>query len=132
MKSTKNNPFYKAYRGKQYTQDGYPVSEKNKAWYKGRQISKELYEVTAIRGKNPVKYKVNGTWHVRSGLSEPVPGMKDDQGKTIIKNGKKIYTDEKSEAVIAENKKKECAKESGEEETHSEERGGHSTENGAE
>lgn len=110
MKSTKNNPFYKAYRGKQYTQDGYPVSEKNKAWYKGRQISKELYEVTAIRGKNPVKYKVNGTWHVRSGLSEPVPGMKDDQGKTIIKNGKKIYTDEKSEAVIAENKKKNVRK----------------------
>lgn len=110
MKSTKNNPFYKAYRGKQYTQDGYPINVKNKSWYKGRQISKELYEVTAIRGKNPVKYKVNDVWHVRSGLSEPVPGMKDDQGKTIIRNGKKIYTDEKSEDVIKQNRKNNVRK----------------------
>ena len=110
MKSTKNNPFYKAYRGKQYTQDGYPVSERNKAWYKGRQISKELYKVEAIRGRNPTKYKVDGKWHVRSGLSEPVPGMKDDQGKTIMKDGKKVYTDKKSEEVIKDNRKKNVRK----------------------
>ena len=110
MKSTKANPFYKAYRGKQYTQDGYPVSKKNKSYFKDRQISKELYEVTAIRGKNPVKYKVDGKWYVRSELSEPVPGMKDAQGKTIVKGGKKVYTDLKSEAVIEENKKKNARK----------------------
>ena len=105
MKSTKNNPFYKAYRGKQYTQDGYPVNKHNKAWFKGKEISKELYEVTEIRGKNPVKYKVNGKWFIRSELSEPVPGMKDAQGKFIIRDGKKVYTDYKSEVAINNNRR---------------------------
>ena len=105
MKSTKNNPFYKAYRGKQYTQDGYPVNAKNKSYFKDKDISKELYEVTDIRGKNPVKYKVNGKWFIRSELSEPVPGMKDANGKFIIKDGKKVYTDYKSEVAINKNRK---------------------------
>ena len=110
MKSQKANPFYKAYRGKQYTQDGYPVNKKNKSYFKDRQISKELYEVTAIRGRNPVKYKVDGKWYVRSGLSEPVPGMKDAHGKFIVKDGKKVYTDLKSESVIEENRKNNVQK----------------------
>ena len=100
MKSSKNNPFYKAYRGKQYTQDGYPVNEGNKAFYKNRELTKEFYEVKAVRGKNPTKYKVDGKWYIRSRLSEPIPKMKDSGGKVIEKDGKFQYTDQESEALI--------------------------------
>ena len=104
MKSTKASPFYKAYRGKQYTQDGYPVNEKNKQFYKNRSITKEAYKVTEIKGKNPRKYKVDGKWHSRDRLSEPLPPIeiKDKDGKiTSI-----VYSDPKSEALLRERDKK--------------------------
>ena len=105
MKSTKSTPFYKAYRGTQYTRDGYPVNEGNKAWYKDRKVTKEFYEIKEIRGKNPTKYKADGKWHTRDRLSEPIPKMKDDQGKVIKIDGKFQYTDKTSEALVAQRKK---------------------------
>lgn len=114
MKSAKNNPFYKAYRGKTYTRDGYPVNEDNKQFYKNRELTKEFYEVMALRGKNPTKYKVDKKWYIRSRLSEPIPKMKDSGGKVIKKNGKYQYTDQASEALmrrkIADRKPKKKAK----------------------
>ena len=100
MKSAKNNPFYKAYRGTTYTQDGYPVHEGNKQFYKNRDLTKEFYEVTAVRGKNPTKYKVDKKWYIRSRLSEPIPKMKDAEGKVVMKNGKPRYTDTKSDRLL--------------------------------
>ena len=106
MKSTKgSSTFYKAYRGAQYTQDGYPVHEGNIAWYKDRKVTKEFYEVKEIRGKNPTKYKVDGKWHTRDRLSEPIPKMKDDQGNVIKVDGKHQYTDMKSEALMKQRNK---------------------------
>ena len=105
MKSSKANPFYKAYRGKTYTREGYPVNVKNKAFYKNRKVTKEHYEVTEVRGKNPTKYRVDGKLYTRDRLSEPIPKMKDSSGKVVKKDGKFQYTDLVSEQLIKDKRK---------------------------
>ena len=98
MKSTKNNPFYKAYRGKQYTKEGYPVSESNKQFFKDKEVTKEHYEITEVRGKDPTKYRVNKKLYTRDRLSEPLPPIeiKDKNGKVTSV----VYSDPKSEELL--------------------------------
>ena len=106
MKSTKPNPFYKAYRGKQYTREGYPVNENNKQFYKNAEVTKEHYPVTEVRGSKPTKYRVNGKLYTRDRLSEPLPPI-----ETTV-NGKKriVYEDPKSEQLLKSRGKKPKAK----------------------
>ena len=99
VKSTKESEFYKAYRGKTYTREGYPVNPKNKHLYKGRSVTKEAYEVTESKGKNPKRYKVDGKWFTRDRLSEPLPMKKDKDGKKKLD-----YPDKKSEALLSKRK----------------------------
>ena len=102
MKSDKPNPFYKAYRGKQYTREGYPVNKDNKQFYKNAEVTKEHYPVTEVRGSKPTKYRVNGKLYTRDRLSEPLPPI-----ETTV-NGKKriVYADPKSEQLLKSRDKK--------------------------
>ena len=95
VKSTKESEFYKAYRGKTYTREGYPVNPKNKHLYKGRSVTKEAYEVTESKGKNPKRYKVDGMWFTRDRLSEPLPTKQDKDGKKKLD-----YPDKKTEELL--------------------------------
>ena len=106
LKSTKPNPFYKAYRGKQYTREGFPINENNKQFYKNAEVTKEHYSVTEVRGTNPTKYRVNGKLYTRDRLSEPLPPIQ------ITVNGKKriVYEDPKSEALLKARDKKKKTK----------------------
>ena len=100
LKSTKASPFYKAYRGKQYTKEGHPVNEGNKGMYKDKDISKERYEVLEVKGTNPTRYKIKDwfkkagdkasfKWFTRDRLSEPTPAP-DQKSEALLKSrGKK-------------------------------------------
>ena len=99
VKSTKESEFYKAYRGKTYTREGYPVNPKNKHLYKGRSVTKEAYEVKDSKGKNPKRYKVDGKWFTRDRLSEPLPTKKDKDGKKTLD-----YPDKKTEELLSKRK----------------------------
>ena len=95
VKSSKDSPFYKAYRGVTYTREGFPINPDNKHAHKGKSVTKKAYEVKDSKGKNPKKYLVDGKWYPRDRLSEPLPVKKDKDGKKTLD-----YPDEKSEALI--------------------------------
>ena len=99
VKSTKESEFYKAYRGKTYTREGYPVNPENKHLYKGRSVTKEAYEVKESKGKNPKRYKVDGKWFTRDRLSEPLPTKQDKDGKKTLD-----YPDKKTEELLSKRK----------------------------
>ena len=104
VKSTKASEFYKAYRGKTYTREGFPVNEKNKnaPSFKGLSVTKAAYAVTETKGTNPRKYKVNNKWYSRDRLSEPMPYKLDKNGKKVLD-----YPDKKSEKLLKERSDKQ-------------------------
>lgn len=112
VKSTKEgSTFYKAYRGKTYTRQGFPVNEANKHMYKPKQATKEAYRVEGKRGKNPVRYLVDGKWLTRDRLSEPMPFKLDKNGKKVLN-----YPDLRSEVLLRERQKEYESSEEEEEE----------------
>ena len=101
VKSTKESgTFYKAYRGQTYTREGFPVDEANKHLHKPKQATKEAYKVEGKRGKNPIRYLVDGKWRTRDRLSEPLPYKLNKDGKKVLD-----YPDKKSEALLKERRK---------------------------
>ena len=112
---------YKAYRGKQFTKEGHPVSERNKSYehFKNRPISKEVYEVIEVKGSNPTRYKIKDwfkktgdkpsfKWFTRDKLSEPTPAP-DQKSEALLKSRdkkpvrkKKKKSEEKEDEKMAE------------------------------